>query len=46
MQVIFTPTEKFFDEIIRFAQTERGGVHQIQSSWALVKKKGWIWVQK
>lgn len=46
MQVIFTPTEKFFDEIIRFAQTERGGAHQIQSSWALVKKKGWIWVQK
>lgn len=44
--VPFPVTQRFFDEIIKFACTHAGGSHQLHHAWRLKKKKGWIWLEK
>lgn len=39
-QIPFYPTETFFNEVIRFLQTDRGGTHAIHEHWTIVKKQG------
>lgn len=44
-QVPFSPSESFLCEILRFV-TKGSGTHAIHPTWSLIKKKGWLWVEK
>jgi len=39
--VPFTPSQALFDEIVRFLEHPRGGIHQLHTHWSIMKKKGW-----
>ncbi len=44
--VQFPVTQTFLDEIIRFLSHERGGKHALYKEWVLVKKQGFVWIEK
>ena len=44
--VQFTPSEKLFNEIIRFLQSPRGRTHAIYEQWSIVKKKNIAFISK
>jgi tRNA(Ile)-lysidine synthase len=44
-QVSFPVTQSFFDEIIRFLQSNRGGVHTMNPTWAIVKKQNYAFIR-
>jgi len=39
-QVPFKPGQAFFDELLRFLSSPRGGVHRLHDEWAVTKKAG------
>ena len=45
-RVPFTLTSSFFDEILRFLNTKRGGAHRLHPSWSLVKKGTMLFLKK
>lgn len=45
-KIPFTPSESFFNEIMRFLSSKGGGKHQLHPSWIIVKKKNLAWVEK
>lgn len=45
-RVPFTPTQSFFDEIIRFLHSTTGGQHDLSNSWAIVKKEQRAYIKK
>jgi tRNA(Ile)-lysidine synthase len=42
MQVPFTPTTSFFEEIIRFLKQPGSGTHSMHPMWSIVKKKNMV----
>ncbi len=42
----FTPTSAFFDEALRFLNTQRGGSHTLHPTWHLIKQGNLAFVQK
>lgn len=45
-KVAFTPSEKFFDEMLRFLCNPTGGRHLLHLSWAIEKKRNYFWIVK
>lgn len=45
-QVACTPTQRFFDEVIRFVGQPNPGIHVIQQAWSLHKKQNVIYITK
>lgn len=41
----FTLTESFLNEIMRFLESPRGGVHQLGTGWHMVKKQGHAYIE-
>jgi len=39
-QVPFEPGQAFFDEMLRFLSSPRGGIHRLHDDWSLAKKMG------
>jgi len=39
-QVSFEPSQAFFDEMLRFLSSPRGGNHQLREGWSVAKKAG------
>jgi tRNA(Ile)-lysidine synthase len=44
--VPFVPTSSFFDEIMRFLNTNKSGEHTMHTTWALVKKESNLWIKQ
>lgn len=44
--VPFTPTQKFFDEMLRFLNMQNSGSHQMHHTWSLVKKKNNVCISR
>lgn len=44
-RVPFTPTAAFFNELMRFLMSDRGGKHRVHEGWALVKQQWFIWIE-
>lgn len=44
--VQFIPSEKLFNEILRFLQSPRGGIHAIHGKWSIVKRKNTAFILK
>lgn len=44
--VPFSVSQVFFDEIIRFLQSPRGGTHTVNTTWSIVKKQNKIFIVK
>lgn len=45
-QVEFTPTDAFFNEIIRFLEKPHSGSHRLGASWAITKQKAKAAIKK
>ena len=45
-QVPFPVREQFLQEIMKFLQTPRGGMHAIHQAWSIGKKQDLIWIEK
>jgi tRNA(Ile)-lysidine synthase len=45
-QVTFPVREQFLQEIIKFLQNPRGGMHAIHHEWAIGKKSDLTWIEK
>lgn len=41
----FTPSTRFFDEIVRFLSGEHGGNHEISNEWLIKKQKNQFWIE-
>ncbi len=39
-------SQAFFDEILRFLASPRGGTHELSPSWKLVKKQNSFWIEQ
>lgn len=44
-QVPFPPREQFLQEIMKFLQNSRGGLHAIHHAWSLGKKQDITWIE-
>jgi len=44
--VPFCPSDGFLQEIIRFLSSDRGGRHQIDATWGIVKKQSKFWIEQ
>jgi tRNA(Ile)-lysidine synthase len=44
-RVPFTPTAAFFNELMRFLISDRGGKHRVHEGWGLVKQQWFIWIE-
>lgn len=42
----FTPSQSFFDEVIRFLESPTNRKHALHTHWVLVKKKNLAWIEK
>lgn len=45
-QVPFPVREQFLQEILKFLQSPRGGMHAVHHEWAIGKKQNVIWIAK
>lgn len=45
-KVLFTPSEKFFSEILQFLCRTNGGTHDIHPSWSIAKKQNSFYITK
>jgi tRNA(Ile)-lysidine synthase len=45
-KVAHTPSQGFFNELIRFIKYPAPGTHAISTQWNLVKKGGYLWLEK
>lgn len=45
-KIIFTPSESFFDEVIKFIESPDGGSHQISPEDKVIKKSKFFWFEK
>lgn len=45
-RIPFTPSQSFFDEIVRFLDSNDSKKHTLHSQWAIVKKKNLAWIEK
>lgn len=43
-KIPFTPSNAFFNEILRFLHSSRGGIHHIAKGWKLHKKSSSFWL--
>jgi tRNA(Ile)-lysidine synthase len=45
-QVSFPAREQFLQEIMKFLQSPRGGMHAVHHAWSIGKKQQFIWIEK
>jgi tRNA(Ile)-lysidine synthase len=44
--VPFTPSHAFLQEILRFLKTIKGGRHELNEVWSLIKQRNFFWILK